>query len=444
LKSRRIALAVVCGSALFISPAEAQLPTYLGPGLFTRGAGDIGARSGNAVDFRMFAGVSAVYDDGLQPASLDSTGHLFSVNALYGTEVNLGVYGQHQFKHAKLGLDYHGTLRHYNANTFWDGSDHQLALGYTYQHSPRITLDFREIAGSSSLGTSFVGSLPAAFNSVVDPTTLLFDNRTLYVQSTTDISYSLTQRASVTIGGDWSAVGRQSSALIGVDTYGLHGSIQRRLSRNSSVGIALQHTHYDFQRGFGQSDIDTFQGFWSPSFGRSWILSVHVGAYQSKVAGLLQVNPLVATVLGLTSPALPFSETNLLPNGDAVLTRSFRRSFVALKYERSVTAGNGVYTTSRQELGDVYYAYTGIRKWSFTMGANYGHLTALGQGLPPYRQYSGNAGLTYAVTRAIYATANYGQRHYDITDFNNPFRRTASRITLGLSFSPAEIPLSFR
>jgi hypothetical protein len=444
LKSRRIMLVVVCGFALFLSPAAAQVPVVLGPTVLTRGVGDIGSRSGSAVDFRLFAGVSAIYDNGVQPVSVNSAGQLFTQNGLYGTEVSLGVYGQHPFKHAKLGLDYQGTYRHYNSNTYWDGSDHQLALGYTYQKSQRITFDLRQVAGTSSLGSSFAGGLPTAFNTVVDPTTLLFDNRTFYLQSTMDVTYTQSLRNSFTVGGNWSTVQRQSSALVGTRTYGLNGSFQRRQSQNTTFGATYQHMHYDFPQGFGESDINTFQGFWTRAFGRSWSLSIHAGIYESEVIGLqlVALDPAIAALFGTSTIIEGFYRKNFLPSADAALTRSSKRSVLTVSYSRSISPGNGVYLTSRQELAGASYAYTGLHKWTFNVTGNYGHLTALGQGLATYKLYSAGSGLTYAITRALYATAHYDPRHYDIAE--GPFRRTAYRVMVGLSFSPAEIPLSFR
>src|SRR6266851_8594298 len=98
-------MALVC---LLASTAAAQVGNYLGPGVLSRGAGDIGTRSGQQVDLRFYAGVSGVYDNQLQPVSVDSKGNLIQVKSLYGVEANLGAYGTHNWKTATLGLDYHG------------------------------------------------------------------------------------------------------------------------------------------------------------------------------------------------------------------------------------------------------------------------------------------------------------------------------------------------
>src|SRR5678810_974954 len=104
LKTRMIAMVLVCGSTM-----TGQIASYLGPGILTRGAGDIGTRAGQDVNLRFFVSASGIYDNGLQPYSVDGKGQLVTVNGLWGSEVGLGAYGVHNFRHGKLGLDYKGT-----------------------------------------------------------------------------------------------------------------------------------------------------------------------------------------------------------------------------------------------------------------------------------------------------------------------------------------------
>ena len=59
---------------------------------------------------RFFVSANGIYDTGLQPYSVDGNGQLVTVGGLYGTEASAGVYGVHNFHHARLGLDYQGDL----------------------------------------------------------------------------------------------------------------------------------------------------------------------------------------------------------------------------------------------------------------------------------------------------------------------------------------------
>ena len=104
MKTRMMAIVLACCSTM-----TAQISDYLGPGILTRGAGDIGTRAGQDVNLRVFGSVNGIYDTGLQPYSVDGAGHLVTVDGLYGVETALGVYGVHNFQHARLGLDYKGT-----------------------------------------------------------------------------------------------------------------------------------------------------------------------------------------------------------------------------------------------------------------------------------------------------------------------------------------------
>ena len=253
----------------------AQISDYLGPGILTRGAGDIGTRAGQDVDLRFFANANGIYDTGLQPYSVDGAGHLVTVDGLYGIETSLGVYGVHNFHHGRLGLDYRGTYRHYTGNTFFDGTDHTLALGYTYQKSRRLIFDMRQTAGTVSQGTPFGGALPTVPDSVVTPSSLLFDNRMNYLQSTLDVDFRLTERTTLTFGGDGFGVWRKASGLIGMEGYTLHGAIQRRVTKRTTLGVNYQHTHYDFPKAFGESDINSFTGTFATQLGQFWTVNLH-------------------------------------------------------------------------------------------------------------------------------------------------------------------------
>lgn len=438
LKYRLVALACV-----FASTAAAQLDSYLGPGILTRGAGNIGSRAGQEMDLRFFAGVSGIYDNGIQPLSLDSKGNLIQVNGLYGVEADLGAYGTHQWRTSLLGLDYRGAYRHYSEQSYYDGSDHQLLLGYTYQKSKRLVFDFQEIAGTFS---RFIGGIPGAYvplQSVVDqPTSLLFDNRIYFGETQASATYLLSSRTSVTAGGEGYVVRYRASGLVGMNGYGLHGSIQHRLSRVTTIGAGYTHQHFDFPGAFGQSDINSYLGIFGTQFGRHWTLSLQGGAFQVEVQGLQEValDPAVAALLGVSRATQRFYDQGTFPSVNVNLSRQFKSANVSLFYVRSVTPGNGFYLTSRGEYGGGAFTYTGIRKFSFSISGGESSLNSVGQSLQGYRQLNGGAGMTYAITRALHFLARYDARHQEI-DLAG-YRRTADRATIGLTFSPGDVPLS--
>ena len=75
------------------------------------------------------------------------------------------------------------------------------------------------------------------------------------------------------------------------------------------------------------------------------------------------------------------------------------------------------------------------------MSGGYSHLDGIGQNLQPYSQLNGGAGATYAITNPIHMFIQYDARHQEIVDA--VYRRTSYRATVGISFSPGDIPLAF-
>jgi len=438
LKTRMIAIVLACGC----SSMTAQVGGYLGPGVLSHGAGDIGKRGGEDVTLRYYASAMGIYDNGLLPYALDNSGQLISVNGLWGTEVNFGAYGVHDFRHARLGLDYSGTYRYYNQNTFYNGTNQQLALGYTYQKSRRLVFDMRQIAGTISNATAF-GGFAAIPDAIITPSSLLFDNRADFLQSSMDVNFLLSDRTTLTAGGQGFGIWRKAPGLIGMRGYELHGTMQRRISRRTTIGVQYSHMHFDFPKAFGESDINGYAGLWTAQLSRFWTARVTAGIYQAEVQGLqtVAVDPTISALLGVTSTVQTFYQKRTFPQWNVGLDRRFQHATLSFSYTRGVTPGNGVYLTSRQESGNASLSYQGSRKWSYSVNAGYTRLSGIAQNLNPYAAFTGGTVLTYAITNPFHVVAEYDARHLDIVDA--VFRRTSSRASLGISFSPGDVPLAF-
>jgi hypothetical protein len=442
LKKQFIVLACV-----FASTAAAQLGDYLGPGVLSRGAGDIGQRGGEQVDLRYFINASAVYDSGLQPFAVDSKGNLVSVNGLYGVQLGFGAYGTHRWRRARLGLDYGGTLYHYVNNSFYDGSNHNLALGYTYQQSRRLSFDLRQVAGTSKLGNygALYGSSYTDINTstVTQPTGSLFDSRSYYLQSTMDVNYMSSARTTFTAGGDGFLVKRASPLLAGVTGYNLHGSVRHRLSKNQTIGVNYGHVYFSFPRQFGESTMNNAEASFHTSLGKIWTFTVQGGVFLAEVSGLqsFALDPVTAALLGQNTGVRAFYRNIIYPSGGASLTGHLNKtSYVSLLYSRTIVPGNGLYLTSQQESAIGSYNYTGVRKLNVNISGGYSTLNGIGQGLQNYSQVTGGAGFTYSLTHALQVIGRYDARHQEI-DLAGALHNS-SRATLGLGFSPGNVPLS--
>lgn len=436
-----IALVAVLGCAsLYAQPGD-----YLGPGILSRGAGDLGTRSGQQVDLRFYADVSGVYDTGLQPYMVDSKGNLVTLNGLYGVQADLGAYGTHRWRQSLLGLDYSGNFIHYTNGSAFDTTNQNLRLGYTYQKSRRLVFDFRENAGIASYGygaPGFYGTSSASTDFVNTPTALLFDNRFYYFQTTMDVSFLQSARTIYTVGGDGFWVRRQGAGLASTNGYNLRGVVQHRVTKRKTIGASYQHLHFDFPPAFGQSDIDAAEFFFGTGIGRRWNFLLSAGGLIAQVQGIQQVaiDPVIAALLGTSVSERAFYSQTLAPSGRATLDGRFKSSQISFSYSQEIVPGNGIYLTSMQKGGSAGYTYSGIRNWSLGLVGGYMKLSGLGQGLQPYQGVDGGFSATYRITGAIHAVARFDARDQQINVVG--YKHTGYRATIGLAFSPGDIPLS--
>ena len=131
-------------------PETAPVAEYGGPSVLTRG-GTASLRVPESVRLRPYVSAGASYGSGITPVSVTSNGEIPNVNSA-GVEGEVGVLGYHRWKNSSLGLDYRGSYRHYFKNTYFNGSNQQLALVYTKQPTKRIEFTLRETAGLFSTG----------------------------------------------------------------------------------------------------------------------------------------------------------------------------------------------------------------------------------------------------------------------------------------------------
>ena len=417
---------------------------YLGPGVLSTGAGTIGQRSGEQLDLRFFADVMGVYDNGIQPFATNSKGQLYTVNGLYGEQVDAGIYGQHSWRQSVLGLDLRGNFYHYDNDSYYDGSAANANLGYTYQKSRRLIFGLRANAGTAKLGLGVPGYfLPAGEGSVVgQQTALLFDNRLYYLQGGGTVTYILSPRTSFVVGGTGFTSQYAAAGLIGLYGYNAFGQVQHRLSRTKTVGAIYQRMHFQFVKSYGYSDINVGQFFFADQFQKRWTFSVTAGGAQSVVQGVEQIslNPVVAALLGTSVGYQTFQSTSYYPYGTARLDGKFKTSAVGLQYSKTIVPGNGVYLTSRQDSAGGNYSYTGIHNWNFGLSGGWYRLNSIGQGFEPYSTFTGGLGITRNLTRSFHAVARYDYRRQDIEAVY--FRRDGSRVSVGLAWSPGDVPLS--
>lgn len=421
---------------------SAEEQTYAGPSILSRDKSLIGERGGKLIDFRFYGELTGIYDSGLTPIVVDPQGNVPNFGA-YGVEAGFGVVGSRTYVHDKISLEYRGTYRHYSNHSYFDGTDQFLNLAYTHQLARHITLDLKETAGLVSLANGEFAYVPLSNTDLFAvPANELFDNRTQFLQSRIDLVWQKTARWSFGFGGEGFVVRRRSLALAGLNGYNARANVAYRLSKRQTLSANYEYTYFDFQRQFGNARTQSGTLGYSIGLSRKWDFSTQLGGVRVATSGLTQVavDPAIAAIVGQSFATVTFARIIYVPMIEARVIRRYDRSSLTVGYSMGVSPGNGVYLTSRQNVGTAAYSYTGYRRLTVGANASYGTMTAVGQTLGQLANFQAGLGTTYKLGRATHLEMRYDYRHY--TTQNSFYQKDSNRIMIGLAFSPGETPLA--
>ncbi len=425
------------------SPSDAS-DEYTGPAVLTRGAGGLFRLPSGSVRIQPFLALNAAYDQGLAGVSIDPQGKVSNVDS-FGVDASVGLAGHQRRRLSILSLQYAGTYRHYANNTYYNGMNQTLAFAYQRQVSKRLVTSIRTAAGTYSndsfgFGFSAYNAIDPNFAQV--PQNEIFDNRVYYGSLMADVTYLATARLSFTAGGDAFIVRRRSSALFGNTGWRGRGAVNYRATRRLTVGGFYDFTHYKFTHAFGASDLHTGGIAFAYRIGPRTEFSGHFGVMRVETLGLsrVAVDPVIAELLGTSYAVEAVYRLNYLPVVSLELAKSFRRGSARIAASQSSSSGNGVYLTSKVLSASAGYSYSGIRNWLFSVGADYSRYGSLVQSTGIYNWTTVSGTVSRTIIPHVFFNAQAGVRHYDIT--GTGFTRNAIRASVGLSFTPSEIPLS--
>jgi hypothetical protein len=415
---------------------------YAGPQVLSRGSRDIGQRPGRPAGFSVYAGLRGTYETGLIPAFVTDLGTVVSPRALFGVQADFGAYGRRTWRRTTLGLEYVGNARHYSQQYF-DGSDHMLRLDLFTQTSSHLEFFSRTAAGTVS--RFYAGGPVSTVDLLGVPSYGIFDNRAYYLQNNTGFIYQSSPRLSFSASGIGIGVRRQSNSLVGLNGYGADGTMAYRLSRTRTIELSYNYLHYDYPRGFGDSDIHTYIAGIAQRLNRNWELAVGGGVTSLHTVGLESVaaDPLTAALFGRSTTIQAFDRNVYLGAFRASLRGRFQNSSVELSYTQMPNPGNGIYLTSRQSAVTGSYRYTGLRRAAFSLFAGHSGMTSIGQSqLGTFNYTSTGVTGSYRLLRSLDATAQVEGRYIDIDQVGG-FNRFSYRVSLALTWHPSEFPISF-
>jgi hypothetical protein len=420
---------------------------YAGPAVLARGEAPA-AVVAPQIRFRPVADISATYNTGLAGVLLQpGTNQLASASSM-GVRVGFGIGGAHSWRHSRLGLDYRGSISHYNSRAYYDGLNQSLQLSFNHAFTKHATFNLRQTAG---IFTRDFGLLSLQQTIAFDPAasqvprTDFFDNRTLYSNSQADFVLRKSARLTFALGGDTAFVYRRSDALNSSKVFSARGDTQYRLTRRTTIGAMYQFSHLGYSRSLGNTIVHGFAGTYSIALSRSVEFSAYGGFYrlESKFIQTTAIDPLIAALLGITQSTQIVHSINYAPNISARISKTVHNGVIFAGGGNSVTPGNGLFGTS--VVANVFggYMYTGLRRWSFGVQSDYSRGEALG-GFVSGTYGSTTAGLSMSrsLGRRAHFVASYRARQYNSPNYDR-YNRFINEAQVGVAFAPGDVALRF-
>lgn len=437
-----------------IAPLDAQtggspLGGFGGPAVLGRGVGSgTGQRGGADLGIGFFAGVMGTIDSGLTGLRLDPGGSLAS-NAGKGVDGFAGLFGSKRLKRGSFGINYTGHYRQYSGGQLISGTDQSLGVYTTRQLSKRGTLQINANGMTTNRPFGFslsgINTDPSAFT-LFSPSGELFDNRIYSVTGGTEYSIQKSARLSFSFGGQGFLVRRTGGILFGVNGATATASAAYRLSRRQTVSAGYQFLTFNFTRNFGDSyGQGAFAGY-SVQLNSRAQLALQGGFYRLESLGLrtASVDPIIAKLIGVSSVQEVFHSISILPTAQLSFQYKVARLH-SVNFGGGIMAspGNGVINTSRITTGGASYTYSGIRSVGLSASAFYNRMSSLIASNQSFdsMQISGNASKSLAEN--FYLTMTAGNRRFLSINTSN-FARNSYFATLGITWSPNEVPISIR
>lgn len=421
-----------------------------GPAVLGRGAGaTTGQRGGADLGLSFFAGAMGTYDSGLSGLRLDADGNLQSLSAA-GVDAFAGVTGSKRLKRGSLGLNYSGHYRQYSNGTYMNGTDQQLSLFTSRQINRRSTFSFTGsvLTTNRPFGAGF-GMLGNFANSVatIAPSNDLFDNRVYFANGGVEYIVQKSARTSFAISSNGFITRRTGAVLFGSNGNVSSANVAYRISRRQTVSFGYNYLFFNYTRNFGDTHGHGAFGGYSVQLGRRAQLATQFGVTRIESLGLrrAQIDPVIAALIGFSTVDEVFHSVSFLPFAAATLNyRVSRFHDFNVTATNQISPGNGVVNTSRNTGGGAGYNYSGIRNWGLGGSVAYNRLSSLIAGNQIFESITSSAMVSRNIGRDIYFTSNFGNRRFLSQATTNNFRRSSIFLTVGLTWSPREVPISIR
>jgi hypothetical protein len=428
---------------LLLGAAHVVLAQYSGPAILSRGEAP-GSISLPAIRFRPYVDVSGIYSTGLAGVIVSDTGELAST-ASAGVRLAFGISGHQRWRRTNLSVDYRGSVSHYLRRTYYDGMSQSILLGLRHNINRRMTLNLSQTAGMFTRDFGLLGVSQTALydpSTAYIPTTDYFDNRTIYFTSVGNLVMQKTARLSFMAGGFAVKNSRRSEALRSANGVGATGDVQYRLTRRSTIGGNYQYNRIHHERTTGGADVHSAGFTYAIGLSLRTELSAYAGAthIESKSQITTQTDPVIAALLGIRETSQIVHYLAWTPNFGVRISRRVPQGILTAAVTHGVSPGNGLFMTSKTLTVNAGYSYLGLRRWSASIQGSYYSSNAVVGATGSYGSASGGLRLSRKIGRSLHFIATHNVRQYDSATFAR-YRRLINELSLGLAFTPGELPL---
>ncbi len=410
----------------------------------TMGGGGSGDRIGRgAQGIRPFASISSAYDS--NAVSRVNSAGVYETKPSYGVEGAFGVYGTKVWKRDSIGVNLRGDYVNYASNGAINGSNVALSLAANHQFNRSWYFSSEIAAGTTNRVLGALQSyVPFDTNFLNVPNNEVLNSRANYGEVSGHLSYMKSQRLSARFGGSGLVTRRANRGLAELNGFTGDGSVSYLINKSTSIGGGYQFNHFQFRGTFGATDIHSASVNVSRRLTRDWTAKFGVSAYRLESLGSVrvQLDPLIALLLGRSSGTEAFYRVNYIPGYSGSLEYRHRQTFVVVGASQGVSPGNGIFLTSRQSTGSVTVSHTAERVWNFGVNVGYTQYGSLTRSLQTYKSLLLGGGVTRQLNFLhAHAFVRADHRHFEQGDLT-ALNRDGFRLSFGVGFSPGSIPLS--
>jgi len=263
-----------------------------------------------------------------------------------------------------------------------------------------------------------------------------------FASTSNTLQYRFGPRLSVAATGGVNTIQR-SGGLFASTGFQARGDISYRISRNQTITVDYGAQSFDFRDSYGNTFLQDVAVQYGAAIGRRWQLNLRGGGFEIKNQGIqrVQLRPEIAEILGVRVGLEAFYRVNYLPNFQVGLNGRFRSSTMSLVANRGVNPGNGIILMSSTQNVSASYNYVGIRHWTFSGLGGWTRMTNLVRFTARNEGYTAGGQVGYQIRPALQLNVSAIYRDMQTTAVSR-FQRAGTRIAVGLTYSPGDVPLS--